>query len=246
MAIKKRYGFVIDISRCIDCRACLVACSAENNVGMQYTRIWVKDTGVKGEFPKLTRTFVPYNCMHCENPPCVEVCVSGATYKDKDTGLVLVDQEACIGCGYCVEACPYDARYLDRARGVVDKCTGCIQRVLVGQQPACVTTCVGKARLFGDLNDPNSEVSVALKNAKAVQRLDYEKNGVDTDPNIYFINGEIDDPSIQPRDPRYTFAQESWKTLLVPAVLAGIGLSFAGQATFFTKQLVEGEKEFEE
>ena len=246
MATKKRYGFVIDISRCIDCRACLVACSAENNVGMQYTRIWVKDTGVKGEFPKLTRTFVPYNCMHCENPPCVEVCVSGATYKDKDTGLVLVDQEACIGCGYCVEACPYDARYLDRARGVVDKCTGCIQRVLVGQQPACVTTCVGKARLFGDLNDPNSEVSVALKNAKAVQRLDYEKNGVDTDPNIYFINGEIDDPSIQPCDPRYTFAQESWKTLLVPAVLAGIGLSFVGQATFFTKQLVEGEKEFEE
>jgi len=246
MATKKRYGFVIDISRCIDCRACLVACSAENNVGMQYTRIWVKDTGVKGEFPKLTRTFVPYNCMHCENPPCVEVCVSGATYKDKDTGLVLVDQEACIGCGYCVEACPYDARYLDRARGVVDKCTGCIQRVLVGQQPACVTTCVGKARLFGDLNDPNSEVSVALKNAKAVQRLDYEKNGVDTDPNIYFINGEIDDPSIQPRDPRYTFAQESWKTLLVPAVLAGIGLSFVGQATFFAKQLMEGEKEFEE
>jgi len=159
---------------------------------------------------------------------------------------VLVDQEACIGCGYCVEACPYDARYLDRARGVVDKCTGCIQRVLVGQQPACVTTCVGKARLFGDLHDPNSEVSVALKNAKAVQRLDYEKNSVDTDPNIYFINGEVDDLSLQPRDPRYTLAQESWKTLLVPAVLAGIGLSFAGQATFFTKQLVEGEKEFEE
>jgi hypothetical protein len=105
---------------------------------------------------------------------------------------------------------------------------------------------VGKARLFGDLNDPNSEVSVALKNAKAVQRLDYEKNSVDTDPNIYFINGEIDDLSLQPRDPRYTLAQESWKTLLVPAVLAGIGLSFVGQATFFTKQLVEGEKEFEE
>ena len=101
MAQKKRYGFVIDISRCIDCRACLVACSAENNVGMKYTRIWVRDTGVKGEFPKLQRTFVPYNCMHCENPPCTQVCVSGATYKDKDTGLVLVDQEACIGCGYC-------------------------------------------------------------------------------------------------------------------------------------------------
>jgi tetrathionate reductase subunit B len=246
MATKKRYGFVIDISRCIDCRACLVACSAENNVGMKYTRIWVKDTGVKGEFPNLTRTFVPYNCMHCENPPCVEVCVSGATFKDKDTGLVLVDQEACIGCGYCVDACPYNARYLDRERGVVDKCTGCIQRVLVGQQPACVATCVGKARMFGDLNDPTSEVSIALKNAKVVHRLDYEKDGIHTEPNVYFINGEVDDSSLQPRDPVYTAAQESWKTLLVPAVLAGIGLSFVGQATFFTKQLVEGEKEFEE
>ena len=251
MASKKRYGFVIDVARCIDCRACLVACSVENNVPMNHTRIWVKDLGVQGAFPDLQRSFVPYNCMHCDNPPCIEVCVSGATYKQADTGLVLVDQEACIGCGYCVEACPYDARYLDEKRGVVDKCTGCVQRVETGQQPACVTTCLGGARMFGDLNDPNSEVSMALKNATSVQRLDYEKNGHDTDPNIYYINagalqGGVLESSLLPRDPRYTLAEEGWKKVLVPAIFAGVGVSFLVQATYFTKQLVEGEKEFEE
>jgi len=244
--MKNRYGFVIDVSRCIDCRACLVACSVENNVPMIHTRIWVKDSGVKGQFPGLQRTFVPYNCMHCDHPPCVEVCVSGATYKDPNTGLVLVDPEACIGCGFCVEACPYDARYLDEARGVVDKCNACLQRVEVGQQPACVATCVGGSRLFGDLNDPASEVSMALKNARSIQRLDYEANGHDTNPNIYYINGDVLESGFLPRDPRYNIAEEGWKKVLVPAIFAGIGASFLVQATYFTKQLVEGEKEFDE
>ena len=105
MTTTKRYGFVIDVSRCIDCRACLVACSVENQVPMNHTRIWVHDLGLQGTYPSLEQTFVPYNCMHCENPPCTEVCVSGATYKEASTGLVLVDQEACIGCGACVAAC---------------------------------------------------------------------------------------------------------------------------------------------
>jgi len=160
MDSKKRYGFVIDVSRCIDCRACQVACSVENSVPMDQTRIWVQDLGVKGEFPNLERTFVPYNCMHCEHPPCTEVCVSGATYKDQNTGLVLVDQQACIGCGFCVDACPYNARYLDKRRGVVDKCNACLPRVERGQQPACVATCVGGSRMFGDLNDTQSDASI--------------------------------------------------------------------------------------
>lgn len=246
MAAKKRYGFVIDVSRCIDCRACLVACSVENDVPMNHTRIWVKDAGIQGTFPNLKRMFIPYNCMHCENPPCIEVCVSGATYKDAETGLVLVDQDACIGCRFCVEACPYDARYTDERRGVVDKCNGCIQRVERGLQPACVATCVGGSRLFGDLNDPESEVSKALKSATSIQRLDYEKDGQDTDPNIYYINGDVLNSGLTLRDPRYTLAESTWKKVLIPVVLTGIGASFLVQATYFTKQLLEGEKEFED
>lgn len=246
MPDQKRYGFVIDVSRCIDCRACLVACSVENNVSMKYTRIWVRDLGLKGEYPALEQSFVPYNCMQCQNPPCTQVCVSGATYKDAQTGLVLVDQEACIGCGFCVDACPYNARYLDQERGVVDKCTGCIQRLRIDQPPACVTTCVGNARKFGDLNDPTAEASLALASARTVQRLDYQlADGAFTGPNVYFVNGQVMDPAVMPRDPQYSLAELSWKQALVPAVLAGVGLSFLGQAVFFTKQLIEGEKEFE-
>lgn len=255
----KRYGFVIDVERCIDCRACLVACSVENKVPMNQTRIWVHDQGVMGKFPELEHTFVPYNCMHCENPPCTEVCVSGATYKDEENGLVLVNDEACIGCGFCVEACPYDARYPNRERGVADKCNGCIQRVEIGLKPACVATCVGGSRLFGDLNDPGSEVSLALKNARAVARMDVAYGeGKFTGPNIYFINAPKNmdkltttDPfnqqgKIVPRAPRYTISEEAWKKVLIPALLAGIGGAFLVQATYFTKQLIQGEKEIEE
>ncbi len=257
MAQKKHYAFVIDLSRCIDCRACLVACSVENKVPYKHTRIWVQDQGVQGTFPNLSRTFMPYNCMHCDNPPCVEVCVSGATYKDQETGLVLVDQEACIGCGFCVSACPYGARYIDESRGVVDKCNACAQRLAVGMQPACVATCVGKSRLFGDLNDPHSEAAMALKNAKSVMRLDYEKNTVDTDPNIFYINTpELESilssdsfkqqQATLPADPQYTFSEEGWKKVLLPLMGGAMGAAFLVQAVFFTKQLVEGEKEFEE
>jgi len=258
MTIKKRYGFVIDVSRCIDCRACLVSCSRENNVPNNHTRIWVQDQGLQGTFPALERSFVPYNCMHCEHPPCVEVCVSAATYKDADTGLVLVDQDACIGCGFCVEACPYDARYLDEARGVVDKCTGCIQRVEIGLQPACVATCVGGSRMFGDLNDPQSEVSTALKKARIICRLDVETGETDTDPNIYYINMPEGITSLQtsapfqqqgqsvPRKPRYTFAETSWKKGIVPLIGAAAGGAFIFQAAGFAKQLLEGDSEFKE
>jgi tetrathionate reductase subunit B len=258
MPLKNHYAFVIDVSRCIDCRACLVACSVENNVPIDHTRIWVQDQGVQGEWPDLKRTFIPYNCMHCDNPPCTEVCVSGATFKDKTSGLVLVDQEACIGCGFCVEACPYGVRYIDQTRGVVDKCNACNQRLEIGLPPACVATCLGKSRLFGDLNDPNSDVSLALKNSNIVVRLDYENGETDTDPNIFYLNltetesiqftdpfGQVSQSSM-PRDPHYTVSEEGWKKVLVPIVGAAMGAAFLVQGIFFTKQLIEGEKEFEE
>ncbi len=240
----KRYAFVIDVSRCIDCRACLVSCRVENKVPAGHTRIWVKDLGVEGTYPSLSQTFVPYNCMHCDEPPCVDVCTSGATYKDQETGLVQIDQAACIGCGLCVSACPYSARYLDEQRGVADKCSGCVQRLERGQQPACVQTCVGDARLFGDLNDPNSAVSVALKDARSVQRL--ATDGVNTGPNIYYINGEVMRAELLPREPAYTAAESFWRKVAIPAVAAGVGLAFLGQAAAFGKQLLDGEKDFEE
>jgi len=273
MVQKPHYAFVIDIARCIDCRACQVACSVENRVPLSNTRIWVQDLGVQGTYPNLQRTFVPYNCMHCDNPPCTEVCVSGATYKDQQTGLVLVDQDACIGCGFCVDACPYDVRYLDKERGVVDKCNACLQRIEQGLQPACVATCVGDSRHFGDLNDPNSDALAAMKNAKSILRLDYEKNGKDTDPNIFYINVPdnmimfkegaeqkqmrinmprdnrqplVSQTGFLPRDPQYSLAEEGWKKVLVPLLFAGIGGAFAVQAAYFTKQLIQGESEFEE
>ncbi len=258
MATKNHYAFVIDVSRCIDCRACMVACSVENNVPMDHTRNWVYDQGVNGNWPSLSRTFVPYNCMHCDNPPCTEVCVSGATYKDPVTGLVLVNQDACIGCGYCVDACPYGARYIDQKRGVADKCTACVQRLEVGLQPACVATCLGKARLFGDLNDPTSEASSAIQGATSVTRLSYVKDGVDTNPNIFYLNlpsnGTIlsSDPFGQvaqttlPRGSRYTLAEEGWKKVAIPVLAAAMSATFLVQAFFFTKQLVEGEKEPDE
>jgi tetrathionate reductase subunit B len=245
MESKKRYGFVIDIQRCIDCRACLVACRAENEVEIPNTRIWVRDLGVNGVFPALSHSFVPYNCMHCDEPPCVEVCTSGATYKDPESGLVLVDQEACIGCGFCIEACPYDARYRNNTLGVVDKCNACVQRVEVGQQPACVATCLGGSRMFGDLNDPGSEVSKALKAAASATRL--VTANVNPGPNIYYINADAREmEKLSPREPRYTVAETFWRRLAIPAVLAGVGLSFLGQAIAFTKQLLGGEEDFEE
>jgi len=248
MPAKNRYAFVIDVSRCIDCRACLVACSAENLVPNNHTRIWVKDSGLKGEYPDLKRTFVPYNCMHCENPPCIEVCVSKATYKDAQSGLVLVDQEACIGCGFCVQACPYDARYTDEKRGVVDKCNACEQRIQIGLEPACVATCVGASRYFGDLNDPNYAAAQALKNARSVLTLDvHYGEGKHSAPNIYYINGEVEHAGIVPKQaPEYTLAEESWKNAFLPLVGLGVGAAFLGQAVMFTRQLLRGESEFED
>ena len=106
-----RYAFVIDPERCIDCRACMVACRAEWETPLSQTRIWVRDGGVKGMFPNLAQQFVPFQCQHCEVPVCVDACPTGATFQRED-GLVVIDTDACIGCGLCVDACPYSVRFI--------------------------------------------------------------------------------------------------------------------------------------
>ncbi len=181
MTNKKRWGFVMEPDRCIDCEACMVACSVENNVPLGEHRNWIghKETGA---FPDLNMTFTPENCHHCGNPPCERVCPTGATYRRED-GLVLVDYKKCIGCKYCMMACPYDARYVNKEKQAVDKCTFCVHRLDAGLPPACVETCIGGARHFGDLNDPNSAVSKLLATHDHYQI--YEEAG--TAPAIYYI-----------------------------------------------------------
>ncbi len=141
--------------------------------------------------------FVPRLCMQCENPPCTWVCPVSATYRTVD-GVVLVDQDRCIGCGYCLQACPYGARYMVPAgttsprgvAGVVDKCTFCYHRITRGMQPACAEVCPAGARIFGDLKDATSNVSVAL-DEKRVRAM---KPALGTKPHVYYagLEGEVE------------------------------------------------------
>ncbi|WP_088187225.1 4Fe-4S dicluster domain-containing protein [Desulfosporosinus sp. FKA] len=181
-----RMGFVIITSRCIDCDACMVACRAENDVPIGKTRNWVKSSGVQGEFPKVKEVFQPGNCMHCDHPPCVSVCPTGASQKRPD-GIVIVEASKCIGCKYCLTACPYDARFANPETGKADKCTFCLQRLEQGLKPACVQTCLGKSRQAGDLNDPESVVAKLLAKYPSRQLLTY----VGTGPNIYYIDDVV-------------------------------------------------------
>jgi Fe-S-cluster-containing dehydrogenase component len=125
----------------------------------------------------------PEQCHHCDNPPCVRVCPSGASYTDEEGGIVSVNPRKCIGCRYCILACPYGARYFDDEQGVVDKCTFCRHRLGRGQEPACVETCPTKVRTFGDLNDPQSEVSRLLRTRTTGKK----KVQAGTGPNLRYI-----------------------------------------------------------
>jgi formate dehydrogenase iron-sulfur subunit len=146
-----KYGFLIDASRCIDCRACLVACSVENNVPMKSTRIWIKDSSVTGEFPDLEHYTAPFHCMHCTDPSCVSACTVGALQKNED-GIITYDNDACIGCRYCMYACPFEVPHFqwDQQFSLITKCDMCVSRLAEGQkEPACAATCPTDAIQFG-------------------------------------------------------------------------------------------------
>lgn len=181
---KKRYAYVIEMTKCIDCKSCMVGCKAENGVQVGRSRNWVSSAGLKGVFPTLSVSFEPGNCMHCENPPCEHVCPTKATYR-RDDGIVLVDQNKCVGCKYCMTACPYGARSFNEEKKVTDKCTACVHRVDEGLPPACVLTCMAKARHFGDIGDPNSEVSQLLAQNRSKTLVLKKEKG--THPQIYYI-----------------------------------------------------------
>ncbi len=190
----KRYGMLINLDWCIGCYSCVVACKQHNDLRPRVderpgTRVagWaqVRQVGPSGTFPDIEMHYVPRSCMHCDNPACEQVCPTGATFKRKEDGIVLVDRDKCIGCQYCTLACPYDVRVYEEASGVVTKCTMCADRIAEGLKPFCVTQCVAQARIFGDVNDPSSEISRAIASGGShVYQLLPEMG---TKPNIYYL-----------------------------------------------------------
>ena len=216
------FGYALDLSRCIGCRRCVYACVAENNQSRNPQIHWIrvlqmeKEKGVDvlnadpyydpAQVPEPGHFYMPVQCHQCEDPPCVKVCPVGATWREPD-GITVVDYDWCIGCRYCMAACPYGARHFNwgephvppqelnpdthylgnrpRPEGVVEKCTFCIQRTRRGRYPACVEACPTGSRKFGNLLDPSSEVRYVLEN----KRIFIFKEELNTVPRFYYFYG---------------------------------------------------------
>lgn len=207
-----RWAMVIDLRKCIGCDTCTVSCKAENRTppGISYNVVLEEEIG---EYPHLAKVNLPRPCMQCDRPPCVQVCPTRATFK-MDNGIVAIDNDRCIGCRYCIVACPYGARSFDfgegyteemmgyndvtspeygmergerkkgkTPQGTVRKCSFCFHRLQRGEEPACVETCIGDARFFGDMNDPNSVVSKLAASPRAF-RL---RSELGTQPRVIYL-----------------------------------------------------------
>jgi molybdopterin-containing oxidoreductase family iron-sulfur binding subunit len=205
----KRLGMVVDLNRCVGCWTCAVACKEENDVGIGLYWLRVLTIGgdenidvPSGTFPDVSLAYQSTNCFHCDNPPCTKACPTQATYKMAN-GIVVVNWDRCIGCRYCMVACPYDNRVFNwrkpvqeppadvavvgevaaRPKGVVEKCTFCVHRVTKGYLPRCVIACPTGARIFGDLADPNSEVSTIVR-----ERPTYTVfPELGTEPSVHYV-----------------------------------------------------------
>mgnify|MGYP001205598757 CR=1 FL=1 len=184
------FGFVIDNRNCIGCHACTVACKAEHDVPIGVNRTWVKYVE-KGEFPNTRRLFSVMRCNHCEDAPCVDICPTQALYNRSD-GIVDFNNDRCIGCKSCTQACPYDAIYIDPESHTAAKCNYCAHRVDVGLEPACVNVCPTEAIICGDLEEKGSKIS----NIIARQQVTARKPEKGTRPNLFYVEG--DDASLIP------------------------------------------------
>ena len=178
------YGFLIRNDRCIGCHACSTACKSENEVPLGVNRTWVKsvETGV---YPNVRRHFQVTRCNHCANPPCVRICPVTAMYQRED-GIVEFDPDVCIGCKACLQACPYDAIHIDPESGTAAKCHFCAHRVEMNLEPACVVVCPEHAIIAGDMDDPESEISMML----AEHQVTVRKPEKGTSPKLFYVEGE--------------------------------------------------------
>lgn len=185
-----KYGFVIDNRKCIGCHACTTACKSEHDVAIGVNRTWVKQVE-KGEFPNSRRLFSVMRCNHCTDAPCVEICPTEALHFRTD-GIVDFDKDRCIGCKSCMQACPYDALYIDPKTNTAAKCNYCAHRIDVGLEPACVNVCPEHAIISGDMEDPTTEIAELL----ARQPVKVRKPEKGTLPNLFYI--DADDASLNP------------------------------------------------
>lgn len=202
-----RYAMAIDTKRCFGCQTCSVACKMSNNLPKDVRRNHIITSGDThtdcggGVYPNVDMKFIPLACQHCAKPACVEICPTGASFQTED-GVVQVNAEECIGCKACIAACPYDVRtllnaepeyYLDFATGdsyapehlggTIDKCNLCYQRITDGGIPACMELCPGRARFWGDLDDPESEISKAIEGRETMKWLESEG----TEPSTLYL-----------------------------------------------------------
>ena len=176
-----RLTMVIDTRKCVGCMDCVVACKTENGVPEGFNRDWITQR-LEGTFPSLSLEIRSQRCNHCDDPPCVSCCPTGASHVHSFGAVVLVTKEECIGCKACVASCPYDARFI-HPDGYADKCTFCIHRVEQGLQPACVAVCPTRCMYFGDQDDPQSEVSRLLASRKHHSLLPE----AGTKPRIFYL-----------------------------------------------------------
>ena len=197
------YAYLVDTSKCIGCGSCVRACAAENQVPDGFFRTWVEryvvgmerthvdspNGGKDGfgpiqvDFVGTKSFFVPKLCNHCRATPRIQVCPVGASYRTHD-GVVLVDAERCIGCAYCVQACPYGSRFLSPLTHTAEKCTWCYHRITKGLRPACVEVCPTGTRQFGDLKRPNDPVRLAIEH----DRIGVLQAHLRTEPNCYYLH----------------------------------------------------------
>jgi Fe-S-cluster-containing dehydrogenase component len=203
------WGYIVDTTRCIGCGACVRACKVENSVPDTYYRTWVERFEIdseehvrvdspNGALQSFTQSgpdpdavvkafFVPKLCNHCRNSACTQVCPVGATFHSPD-GVVLIDKEHCVGCGYCVQACPYGCRYINHEKGTADKCTLCYHRIHKGESPACVAACPRGARVFGNLKDKHSAINRILHE----RHYGILKADLGTNPKCFYVGLDLE------------------------------------------------------